>query len=492
MSNSLRGKRISDSYQKLVQVVNGVLYDGSGNPLPIGLSGIGYQGTQGRVGLQGIRGEKGSSGSTGSNGFQGWQGLTGPIGPTGSQGPRGEKGSSGSTGSNGFQGWQGLTGPIGPTGSQGPAGPIGPSGGPAGPVGNTGPTGVTGPIGNTGPTGPTGPIGNTGATGISSWLYGTSYCTVEVSANTFIATSIDPPIPPFFPKVYTLQSYPGVYASFSPEVSGNETLALVGSDFTQYNGWKFYNDGSAVVIVNTTETSYGTWSPGEIYSIIYDGLTFDFIQSGVTVHSEYIPLGFASFEMQFYTVGDSFSNVVFGPMMVGPTGPAGEIGPTGPAGEIGPTGPTGEIGPTGPTGEIGPTGPTGEIGPTGPTGEIGPTGPTGEIGPTGPTGADTSFLAVNSLVTTHALVLTDQGKLVEIDSGSNTNIIIPDNASVPFPIGAQILLVRGGTGEMGVTGDAGVIINSSQGYLNLNYQYSGATLVKKAIDTWYLFGDLKA
>ena len=43
---------------------------------------------------------------------------------------------------------------------------------------------------------------------------------------------------------------------------------------------------------------------------------------------------------------------------------------------IGPTGPTGDIGPTGPTG------PTGDIGPTGLT------GPAGDIGPTGPTGAD--------------------------------------------------------------------------------------------------------
>jgi hypothetical protein len=146
------------------------------------------------------------------------------------------------------------------------------------------------------------------------------------------------------------------------------------------------------------------------------------------------------------------------------------------------------------TGATGPMGVTGPIGPTGPTGigETGPTGVTGDTGPIGPTGADTSFLPINSLITTHALVLTDQGKLVEIDSGSNTVIIIPDNASVPFPIGAQVLLVRGGTGEMGVTGDAGVTIYSSQGYLSLNYQYSGATLVKRDTDLWYLFGDLKA
>ena len=34
------------------------------------------------------------------------------------------------------------------------------------------------------------------------------------------------------------------------------------------------------------------------------------------------------------------------PIVVGPTGPTGDIGPTGPTGDIGPTGPTGDAGET--------------------------------------------------------------------------------------------------------------------------------------------------
>jgi hypothetical protein len=89
------------------------------------------------------------------------------------------------------------------------------------------------------------------------------------------------------------------------------------------------------------------------------------------------------------------------------------------------------------------------------------------------------------------LQIGDKGNLVEISSPSNLTITVPTEGTVPFLNGTQILLVRGGTGSLGVTGATGVTLNSSQGYLNLNNQYSAATLVKKSTDVWYLFGDLK-
>jgi hypothetical protein len=77
-------------------------------------------------------------------------------------------------------------------------------------------------------------------------------------------------------------------------------------------------------------------------------------------------------------------------------------------------------------------------------------------------------------------------------SGATLAFTVNTNAGVPIATGSQILITRGGTGELGVTGAVGVTINSAQGYLNLNYQYSGATLVKQDTDIWYIFGDLKA
>lgn len=189
-----------------------------------------------------------------------------------------------------------------------------------------------------------------------------------------------------------------------------------------------------------------------------------------------------------YKIGngiDTWSDLIYS--LVGITGPTGGTGSTGP------TGPTGSTGSTGPTGSTGSTGPQGPTGPTGADSSVqGPTGSTGPQGPTGPTGADTSILAINSQSGNYYLQLSDKGNLVEISASSNYNVIVPAEASVAFSNGTQILLVRGGTGEVGVIGATGVSIDSAQGYSNLNYQYSAATLIKITTDAWYLFGDLKA
>ena len=153
-------------------------------------------------------------------------------------------------------------------------------------------------------------------------------------------------------------------------------------------------------------------------------------------------------------------------------------------GATGGTGATGSIGVTGPTGSIGVTGPTGSIGVTGPTGSIGPTGPTG------PTGVDFSLVETNDQVGTYALELSDKNKIVNITSSGQTYLTIQNDAATDFEIGSRILVSRGGTGGVGITGGGEVVIKSAQGNLNLRYQYSVATLIKNGSNTWTLFGDL--
>jgi hypothetical protein len=92
----------------------------------------------------------------------------------------------------------------------------------------------------------------------------------------------------------------------------------------------------------------------------------------------------------------------------------------------------------------------------------------------------------------YTLVLEDAGKVVDINSGSNQLLTIPDEASVNFTVGTQIVVIRSGTGEVTITpATASVIVSSAQGFLSLNWQYSAATLLKTGSDTWYAFGDLK-
>lgn len=136
----------ANTYGQLVQIVNGVYYDGLGNPLTIG-----QVGPQGPAGPQGPIGPTGPSSGPGT----GVTGATGPKGPTGATGPQGN---------NGQDGPIGPVGPIGPTGSQGIIGPTGSQG----IQGVTGPTGSQGIQGNIGPTGSQGIQGVTGATGFAT------------------------------------------------------------------------------------------------------------------------------------------------------------------------------------------------------------------------------------------------------------------------------------------------------------------------------------
>lgn len=91
--------------------------------------------------------------------------------------------------------------------------------------------------------------------------------------------------------------------------------------------------------------------------------------------------------------------------------------------------------------------------------------------------------------TTYTLVLTDAGKMVTLSNASSITLTIPTNASVAFPVNTRIDLLQYGAGQVTVAG-AGVTINSSGSKKKLSGQYSGASLWKKATDTWVLIGDI--
>ena len=101
-------------------------------------------------------------------------------------------------------------------------------------------------------------------------------------------------------------------------------------------------------------------------------------------------------------------------------------------------------------------------------------------------------LATNAQVgTTYTSVLDDNGKIVEMNNAAANTLTVPLNATVAYPIGAQINILQTGVGQTTVVATSGVTINSTPG-LKLRAQWSSATLIKRAIDTWVLVGDLSA
>ena len=108
--------------------------------------------------------------------------------------------------------------------------------------------------------------------------------------------------------------------------------------------------------------------------------------------------------------------------------------------------------------------------------------------------ADTvvSQVSINAQTgTTYTTVLSDQSKLVTLSNPSAIALTIPANSSVAYPVGEQIDLSQFGAGQVTVAGAGGVTINSATG-LKLKSQYSSASCVKVATDTWLLVGDLEA
>jgi len=103
----------------------------------------------------------------------------------------------------------------------------------------------------------------------------------------------------------------------------------------------------------------------------------------------------------------------------------------------------------------------------------------------------TSTLPINAQSASYTLVLADKDKIVEMSNASANTLTVPLNATVAYPVGTQINIIQTGAGQTTVAATGGVTINSTPG-LKIRSQWSSATLIKRATNTWVLVGDLSA
>ena len=127
-----------------------------------------------------------------------------------------------------------------------------------------------------------------------------------------------------------------------------------------------------------------------------------------------------------------------------------------------------------------------------PTNGLAVSGATTIAGDTSISGVLRATITTNRQTASYTLVLTDRGKLVEMNVATANNLTIPLNSSVAFPIGTQIDLSQYGAGQTTIVATGGVTIRSTNSWLKLNAQYAAATLIKIGTDEWYLFGNLNA
>jgi hypothetical protein len=94
--------------------------------------------------------------------------------------------------------------------------------------------------------------------------------------------------------------------------------------------------------------------------------------------------------------------------------------------------------------------------------------------------------------TTYTFVLADKDKIVELSNASAIALSIPTN-SVAYPVGTQINILQTGEGQVTIAAGtpATTTVNGTPG-LKLRAQWSSATLIKRATETWVAIGDLSA
>lgn len=100
-------------------------------------------------------------------------------------------------------------------------------------------------------------------------------------------------------------------------------------------------------------------------------------------------------------------------------------------------------------------------------------------------------VSTSAQTASYTLVLADKNKIVEMSVATANTLTVPPNSSVAYAVGSQINILQTGAGQTTVTAGAGVTINAAPG-LKMRTQWSYATLVKRATDTWVLVGDISA
>lgn len=107
------------------------------------------------------------------------------------------------------------------------------------------------------------------------------------------------------------------------------------------------------------------------------------------------------------------------------------------------------------------------------------------------TGVSDIRIPANTQTASYELALSDVGKVVEMNVASSNNLTVPPNSTAAWPIGSQVTILQTGSGQTTIVAGSGVTVNGTPG-LKLRAQWSAATLVKRATDTWVVLGDLAA
>jgi hypothetical protein len=99
-------------------------------------------------------------------------------------------------------------------------------------------------------------------------------------------------------------------------------------------------------------------------------------------------------------------------------------------------------------------------------------------------------IGINPKTAAYTTIASDDGKLITVTSSSTANVTL---AAGLYNIGSQINVARMGTGAVSIVGDTGVTVVSTGATASsptLRAQYSTATAILTATNTWIVAGDI--
>jgi hypothetical protein len=104
-------------------------------------------------------------------------------------------------------------------------------------------------------------------------------------------------------------------------------------------------------------------------------------------------------------------------------------------------------------------------------------------------------VTLNAQTATYTVVIGDAFKLVTMSVASANDFQIPTNANVAYPVGTVINVIQIGAGQTTIKAvTSGTTTISSTGATatapKLRAQFSAASCIKVATDTWYVVGDI--
>lgn len=104
--------------------------------------------------------------------------------------------------------------------------------------------------------------------------------------------------------------------------------------------------------------------------------------------------------------------------------------------------------------------------------------------------AEQASARIVSVTVSKTLSLSDAGTLQQVNSTSARTVTIPTNASVAFPTGTEIEILRYGSGAVTLAAASGVTIYCSETARTIADRYTSVVLKKLSTNTWLLQGNV--